>query len=261
MDKEFWSLEKGSGPLVAAAVHNGHEIRDDLNEILFISENARLREEDPFTGIWTSVADTRVIGLRSRFEVDLNRPREKAVYQTEQDAWGIKVWNSTLPPNQYKRSLNLYDDFYAGIHDLLSEKERQYGHFVVFDIHSYNHQRDGDGIQADPDLNPEVNIGTGTMDREYWTPVVDSFITALHNFNYFGRQLDVRENVKFRGGNFPKWIHKNFPKSGCAIAIEFKKIFMNEWTGDPDHAQINMILNALRFTVQPVLKALDLYDR
>ena len=39
-------------------------------------------QEDPFTGIWTTVAPTRLIGLHSRFEVDFNRPRDKAVYLT-----------------------------------------------------------------------------------------------------------------------------------------------------------------------------------
>lgn len=76
-----WYLERGQGPLVAAAIHDGHEIRDELIGRVAISEGDRLREEDPFTGAWTGVAPTRLVGLHSRFEVDFNRPREKSVYQ------------------------------------------------------------------------------------------------------------------------------------------------------------------------------------
>ncbi|NIP86404.1 MAG: N-formylglutamate amidohydrolase, partial [Planctomycetales bacterium] len=87
-DQPIWALQVGQGPFVAAAVHDGHAVRDELVERLAISESDRLREEDPFTGMWTSLAATRIIGLRSRFELDLNRPREKAVYRTPEDCWG-----------------------------------------------------------------------------------------------------------------------------------------------------------------------------
>ena len=42
---------------------------------------------------------------------------------------------------------------------------------VVFDLHTYNHRRNGpDGPPADPAGNPQVNIGTGTMNRDRWAP-------------------------------------------------------------------------------------------
>lgn len=257
MPGKIWKLEKGIGPIVAAAIHDGHGIREELQDFLFLPEKERLREEDPFTGNWTEIASTRVIGLRSRFEVDLNRPREKAVYLTPEDSWNLKVWNSKLPEKEIEYSLSEYDAFYAEMYSLFAEMEVKYGHFIVYDLHSYNHQRNGPGtMPADPELNPEVNIGTGTMDRKYWTPVVDHFISALRSFNFFGRQLDVRENIRFRGGNFPRWIHQNFPKSGCALAIEFKKFFMDEWTGEPDPDQLKTIKSALKSTIPHVMDSL-----
>ena len=76
----LWKITKGQGPVVAAAIHDGHRVREEVSKILALTDAERLREEDPFTAIWTEVAETRIIGLQSRFEVDLNRPREKAVY-------------------------------------------------------------------------------------------------------------------------------------------------------------------------------------
>jgi N-formylglutamate amidohydrolase len=260
MQERIWKLERGTEPLIATAIHNGHFIRQELLEKMYISEADRLQEEDPFTEIWTEVAKTRVVGLRSRFEVDLNRPREKAIYIKPEDAWNLKIWKSNPTENDIIHSLSEYDTFYTKMHRLLTDFKNRYGHFVLFDFHSYNHMRNGeDGPAADPDANPEVNVGTGTMDRIYWTPVVDSFITSLSSFNFFGRKLDVRENVRFRGGNFPYWVHQNFPKTGCAIAIEIKKFFMNEWTGEPDHQKIDMIAQALNSVVPEVLDALKSY--
>jgi hypothetical protein len=71
-----------------------------------------------------------------------------------------------------------------------------------------------------------------------------------------GRQLDVRENIKFRGGQFGRWTHENFSDSGCAISIEFKKFFMDEWTGIPDVAQLAAIRQSLQSTIPGVLAAL-----
>ena len=133
----------------------------------------------------------------------------------------------------------------------------EYGHFVVFDIHSYNVLRDGpNSPPADPNLNPEVNIGTGTMDREYWAPIVDRFISDLGAYNYFSRKLDVRENIKFKGGYFPKYIHEKFPESACVISIEFKKFFMDEWTGNLYEDKFEHLKSALNFTTQGVMSEL-----
>jgi hypothetical protein len=95
------------------------------------------------------------------------------------------------------------------------------------------------------------------MVRERWFAVVDAFIDAFRIFDFPGGRLDVRENVKFFGGHWPRWIHETFPETGVAIAIEFKKFFMNEWTGEADQQLVEAIGEALRSTVPAVLDALE----
>ena len=254
----IWSLRQGNSPLVATAIHDGHAVRDEIRHLLALTEEERLREEDPFTGSWTHLSDTRVKGLRSRFEVDINRPRQKAVYLTKEDAWGLTTWKTALPTENIERSLAEYDAFYTEMHRLMRDLENRHGRFVIFDLHSYNHYREGIvGPPADPEKNPDVNVGTGTMERERWTPLVERFIRDLRSFDFPGRPLDVRENVRFRGGNFPGWVHRNFPETGCALAIEVKKFFMNEWTGEPDREKLEMIYHALKSTVPGVLEELS----
>ena len=257
MADTVWQFLHGEGPLVAAAVHAGHAVRDDVFANLTLEDRERLREEDPFTDQWTEIAPTRVVGLRSRFEVDLNRPREKAVYRRPEDAWGLNVWKREPPDSVIAESLAEYDAFYAATRELLSEIERDCGRFVVFDLHSYNHRRGGpDAPPDDAAENPQVNVGTGTMDRARWAPVVDRFLSDLRAYDFPGGRLDVRENVKFRGGQFSRWVHETFPQSGCALAVEFKKFFMDEWTGMPDSERIRAIGDALRSTTRGVLEQL-----
>ena len=83
----------------------------------------------------------------------------------------------------------------------------------------------------------------------------------LRNFDFLGRHLDVRENVKFSGCHFSRWVHETFPQSGCAISIEFKKFFMDEWTGVLDNVQVDAIRRALLHTVPGVLDELDKLNR
>ena len=67
----------------------------------------------------------------------------------------------------------------------------------------------------------------------------------MRRYDYLGRNLDVRENVKFFGGHLPAWIHQNFPRTVCALAIEVKKFFMDEWTGQLDADKHQAIGQAL----------------
>ncbi len=237
-------------PVATAAVHDGHALRTDVAASIALDDAARLREEDPWTAQWTQIVGTRIVGRQSRFEVDLNRPREKAVYRVPADAWGLDIWKHAPGDDVIDASLAAYDAFYLAAHAALSTLQRRWNRFVVLDLHSYNHRRNGpDEPAADPALNPEVNVGTGSMDRQRWAPVVDQFMLDLASTPVLGRTLDVRENVKFRGGHFSQWVHNTFPDHACCIAVEFRKSFMNEWTGEADAAHIDAIGNALAQTI------------
>jgi hypothetical protein len=259
MSEQTWKIDVGDGPLVATAIHAGSGFHEQTLPHVALPKSERLREEDPYTDLWTRVAPTRVVGTRSRFEVDLNRPREKAVYRTPEDAWGLKVWKDSIPEHVEARSLTQYDAFYQSLEKLYAEKSRRHGVFVVYDLHTYNHRREGPaGPHADSAGNPQVNIGTGTMqDRSRFAGLIDRFINDLSSFDFPGGKLDVRENVKFFGGNHPRWAHQRFPDQACVIAIEFKKFFMDEWTGEPDMMLVEAIGDALGATVPGVLESLQ----
>lgn len=254
---DSWTLTEGDGPIVATAIHDGHRIRPELEPLLALDEAGRLREEDPFTGGWTACAPTRIVVGTSRFEVDINRPPETCVYRRPEDAWGLTVWSRPLPEELAAASRAIHARYYAALGEVCERKAREHGRFVLLDLHSYNHRRDGpDGPPADPVANPEVNLGTGTVDRARWGGLVDRFRAELAACEVMGEPLDVRENVKFRGGYQSRWVHERFPGVGCALAVEFKKTFMDEWTGEPDPDHLEQIGAALAATVPGLLASL-----
>lgn len=245
-----FEIVTGKSPFITAAIHDGHHVRDELHEWLSVPEHERIREEDPYTSYLAEVSESRIIGKTSRFEVDLNRPREKAVYRKPADAWGMHVWRKRLPDDLVERSLAKYDAFYAAVENFLIGTITRFGYFVVLDIHSYNHRRDRD---REPAPGPEINIGTSSL-PDRWEPSKDAFVRRLRQIEINDHIMDVRENINFKGGEFSKWINENFGRHGFSLAIEFKKLFMDEWTGRVDIHYLNSLRTALVKTI-PAIKA------
>ena len=227
--------------MAAAAIHDGHGLRAELAGLIVLSDADRLREEDPFTGQAIADVPTHIIAHRSRFEADLNRAAETAVYCTPDQCWGLNVWRTPPDDGVVERSLDYHRRFYATVAAMLDEIAADYPRFVVLDIHSYNHRRGGPNTPPTPaEEAPEINIGTFSMPRENRAWLLDPLMQAMRDYDFGGRHLDVRENVAFQGkGELTRFVHERYPDRGCAIAIEFKKFFMDEWSGEPDPAVLD----------------------
>ena len=237
----WWTVQRGDGPIVATAIHDGHDLREEVAAAMKLSWPDRLREEDPFTGQAVVDVPTHIIAHRSRFEFDLNRGPDGAIYETPDQAWGLDIWHQRPGSELVQRSLAIHDAYYGMLGHLLDDIAALHPRFVLLDIHSYNHRRDGPGGDPTPQEEaPDINIGTSSMPREYWAFLVDPLMDAMRGFDFNGRKLDVRENVAFQGkGEQTRFVHERYPERGCAIAIEFKKFFMDEWSGEPDPAELD----------------------
>lgn len=247
-DPRLWTVAIADSPVVATAIHDGHLVRPGLQKRMVLPDDQRLREEDPFTGDMISGVPGRIVVHRSRFECDLNRAREGCVYATPAEAWGLDIWNGPLPKDEAGFSQAFHDDYYEMLESVLRRIEKRFGRFIVLDIHSYNYRRAGaDGPPTPSEKAPDINIGTFSMDRDRWADVIDELISMLSTSPIAGRMPDVRENVAFQGkGEQTRFIHERFPETGCAIAIEFRKFFMDEWTGAPEPAVIRDITSIMR---------------
>lgn len=243
MITEPWTWTSGDDPILAIAIHSGSQLRPEVAALSALDPATRLREEDPYTDEWTSVAGNRCVFHRSRFEVDVNRPRQGAVYQHPEDCWGLQPWRAEPPPELIAESVALYDRFYAELFAVCEQLTERWGRFVVLDLHSYNHRRLGaHAPPADPAGNPEVNLGTATIDPARWGALVERLLGDVRRSG-----LDARENVRFQGATLAAEIHRRFPETGCCLAIDVKKIYMDEHTGALDpaaHARIVEVLAA-----------------
>jgi hypothetical protein len=240
-ERSWWTVRHGPGAIVATAIHDGHDVRAEVAAAMALDDSGRLREEDPFTGETVLDVPAHVIVHRSRFEFDLNRGPDSAIYETAEQSWGLQVWHGdACDPALSERSRAIHAEYYRALAALLDGVASRHERFVVIDVHSYNHRRDG--AEAEPtsqDKAPDINIGTFSMPREQWSFLLDPLMDEMAKFDFNGRRLDVRENIAFQGkGEQTRFIHERYPGRACAIALEFKKFFMDEWTGEPDRAEL-----------------------
>lgn len=245
-----WTLGNDSVPLLATAIHAGHHMPAELLAICGITEADRLREEDPHTGQIAALFPNHVMVESSRFAIDLNRPPEKAVYQVPEDCWGLNARTEPLPQALLNSLLRDYQSWYALLQYQIERLLRLHPFLVVLDLHSFNHRRGGP--QADPDPqsgNPDIIIGRSNLQDKYY-PSAQALQELLNGKPYQNRALDCRLDVKFTGGQLSRWLNHHYPERLICLAIEFKKTFMDEWSGalnEADFAELKSIfLQAIR---------------
>ena len=228
-----WAIHHSGGPVLATAVHAGHELREELRGHLAVDGEALRREEDPLTDVWASVGDNVFCNYNSRFEVDLNRSREKALSTNKADTWGLEVWASRPDDAAIERSLRQHDAFYAMMRQWLEALIEQNGKVLLLDLHSYCHRRDGPYAEPAPQAdNPDIDLGLTTADRSRFGNVIDALVDGLAAEPCQGRAIDVRANVRYPdGGYWPEWVAEHYGADVCTITLEYKKFYMDEHTG------------------------------
>lgn len=207
-------------PYVCAAVHDGHQFRKELWDTCLHTAYDRWFEEDPCTKAFVTSHPIVIAGCDSRFEYDLNRNPANAIYE---DAWGKKLWNEPLQPNQITKSLQKHANFYQVVHALIDQLEKQFGHIVVYDMHSYNWKR------WDREV-PVINLGTANVDSNRFGAFINSWSQSLGELQLpYGIEATSKINDTFQGnGYFLKYITNHF-KNTLVLATEFKKIYCDEY--------------------------------
>ncbi len=251
-------LRRAESPVIALALHDGHEIDTALAAHLKLKSHERFREEDPYTGDMADVPANRLVVRTSRFQVDLNRRKDAALYREPADAWGLDVWGEAVKEKYAGKLIEAYESFYGMFRDLLESLVKRHGCFVILDIHSYNHRRDSPNIEAPREENPEINIGTIHNDPK-WAGLTQKFIGYLAHARVGDRRPDVRENVKFKGGGFSEWVNERYSGKGCVLSVEFKKTFMDEWTGRVDVAHLRDLNRMLEGSIPLLMDELECY--
>ncbi|MGC1473409.1 MAG: N-formylglutamate amidohydrolase [Psychroserpens sp.] len=203
-----------------AAVHDGHQFRKPLWDNCLHTEYERWYEEDPETKSLVASHPIVLAGRDSRFEYDLNRPPEEAVFVT---AWGKELWREPLSKDEKKESLEKHSNFYRVTHALMAKLEEKFGMAIVYDMHSYNWKRWEREV-------PTWNLGTSNIDNKRFGTDIELWRKSLAEIK-FPREIKstAKINDTFQGnGYFLKYITQNF-KNTLVLATEIAKIYGDEY--------------------------------
>ncbi|NER13415.1 hypothetical protein GWK08_08210 [Leptobacterium flavescens] len=207
-------------PYVCGAVHDGHQFRKSLWENCLHSEYDRWYEEDPCTKEMVAGYPIIIAGCDSRFEYDLNRGPENAIYE---DAWGKQLWKKPLSDKEKQESLNKHSNFYRLVHALIGKLEKDFGQVIVYDMHSYNWKRWEREV-------PVWNLGTANIDNERFGEAVEDWSRSLGAMKLPNGIVSTSKiNDTFQGnGYFLKYITSNF-KNTLVLATEIAKVYCDEY--------------------------------
>lgn len=221
-------------PYVCTAIHAGHHLCPELQQRCLLSAQQRLLEEDPHTELFIQAFPIRLILHDSRYEYDLNRTRDKAIYE---NAWGYRVWRKELTKLQMKRSLAKYDCYYRILTALLDKLHSLFQKSLIIDVHSYN------WMVRQYDYAPVFNLGTAHIDMRSHAKFIRCLTRNLRLVSLPNLETTVGVNAVFKGqGHQAVFIQKNYPTQCANIAFEVKKIYMNEQTGE----QYPLVIQALQ---------------
>lgn len=204
---------------VCAAIHQGHQFRKELWQNCIHTEYERWYEEDPATKEMIQSQPIAIAGMDSRFEYDLNRSPETAIYV---DAWGKQLWHSPLSKNEKEKSLAKHRNFYRVTRALIHKLEGLFGVCIVYDMHSYNWKRWNREV-------PTWNIGTSNIDVQRFGSDVALWRRILEK-TPFPEEIKSTSKINdtFQGnGFFLKYITCNF-KNTLVLATEIAKIYCDE---------------------------------
>lgn len=211
-------------PYVCAAIHDGHQFRKELWDNCLHSEYDRWYEEDPETKSMIDSHPIVIAGCDSRFEYDLNRPPEEAVFET---AWGKQLWKTSLPKEQKQKSLAKHNAFYDVVNALIETLELKFGIAIVYDMHSYNWKR------WDREV-PTWNLGTSNVDNNRFGKDIELWRQSLSEiqFPHHIKSTALINDTFFGNGYFLKFITNSF-KNTLVLATEIAKVYCDE------HEQVN----------------------
>jgi hypothetical protein len=210
-------------PYICTAIHAGHRLSADLEEICNLSAPERRTEEDPYTDSIIESFPISLVAHDSRYEYDLNRRPEECIYSF---AWKKQVWNKAHSDEQRARVLEKHSLYYRILAALIKELEQSYGGSLIFDLHSYNWKI------RQYHFAPVFNIGTSQLNLRKWRNVIPCLEKQLQAIEIPNVDNTVARNAVFKGQGYQAtFIKNNFPGS-LIIPLEVKKIFMDEESGE-----------------------------
>ena len=237
-------------PLVALAIHNGNLLADEVIDNIWIKESERILDEEPYTEIFTGGFGNRVIVNSSRYQVDLDLPRDESYYEEGLKCGERFKIRDQLPMGyEITYSHSCHDFFYHDMQWNINKLLKYFNAIFIYDFHSFN-CFDLCGDLSTPEPAPDIIVGIENTAKIYF-PLAVNLIELIQNQDYDKRYLDVRLNFFLKGGYFSRWVKKEYGNRVCCITVNINKgLFMDDILESVDEDKAGKIVNILDNTIE-----------
>lgn len=256
----YWheELRPGEGPLIAIAPHAGTRLDPELEPHLTeaaLSSHWRLHA--PWTGSMTSVAPTRIVALRSRYELELDESREAcAGRQRVAGAPDLRLWRSEPPEAVLERARFAWDAFHEHLGRIIEAVVAMRGHFIALVLRAPHAIPENAPHLEVPDM-PEIIVQSGSLVDLRYQSLARRLTEQLGDGVVLGYPLEVREDAHDPGGHLTSWINRHHGAHGCAIAVELRKVVVDDASGLPERFAHAQITDQIRQAARSVLDVFD----
>jgi N-formylglutamate amidohydrolase len=161
------------------------------------------------------------------------------------------VWRHPLSANEIEETHAKYREFHGLLDLLVKYLVGRYGTMVLFDIHSFCYQREGH-VEWWEDSKPDINLGTRHINRDYFAPQIETCLQYVSGIRMDGHELRVGENELFSGGYLTRKYAASHNRQVLVLAIEYKKIFMDEISGTLFPEKLDMLIENLQLTKERI---------
>lgn len=236
------------------ALHAGSKIRKKMREKLALTLQQQHCDEDPFTDRFIRNFPVRIIARDSRFEYDLNRNRRTCVYKKYKKKWQLLIWNRNPSEKDIEVSCQKFDEFFQ-LMDITCDFLLKHNRYAfLFDMHSFCYRRFEDRPWYIDPL-PEINIGTKASNRKLFGPLIRRFQKSLSGTLIEGHPIRIAENEIFKGGYLSRRTGKKYKNQILTFALEYKKIFMDEITGELYPEILEQLISSFETAVEELFES------
>lgn len=244
-------------PILGTAPHWSHRIRDDLEPKMVIDPAIRLVDEDPYTERFLGRVPHVILPTQSRYEVDMNRPPDVAIYDTPEMAWGETVYGEDLDLHDRETTMEKWYEFHGFLDAAIQDAIERFGIAVLFDVHSYNYQRE-ERVDWRDHEDPVINLGTSHLRLdEQGEKIKEAAIDRLEDFTVDGETVSFGESEVFYGGYINRRLSRFYGPRVVTLSVEFQKIFMDERTGEPHDDVLDELVDRFDDLVDDLAGMLD----
>lgn len=226
-------------PLVATAIHNGHQFGDDLQEISRTIPSQRLQHEAPLTGEFISSLPITMVALDSCISYDLNMSPAECI---PQQLSGESVWQQPLDDELRAQSLRKHFTWYSILKTLADVTQKTYGICIIYDVHAFNYQHLESGT-------PVFNLGSHFINKQKWRKEVERFSDKLAQTSLPNMTVTAAINeISVGRGYLAQFCREQLTDTLC-LPLYIKKIYMDELTGE----QYPLVIEQLKEVLKQVI--------